>query len=177
MLPETPAAWIDAARTRGDCKRLGAALDADPSLKPAIVALAVERGLDLPEDAVDWPGKRLLRRARGREVASQERTNPIARDEAFVCVHCHRAIPPHGRTARDHCPHCLYGLHVDAVTPGDRASTCGGVLEPVAVEGQRGRWVLVYRCRGCGTTRRNRVLEDGDPPDDWRVVVALTGER
>lgn len=176
MLPETPAGWIDAARTRGDCKRLGARLDTDPGLKHAVAAAARQRGVELPDDAASWPGKRLLRRARGRETSSQQRTNPIARDEAFTCVGCGRAVPPHGRTARDHCPYCLVGLHVDAVTPGDRASTCGGVLTPIAVEGQRGRWVLVYRCESCGAERRNRVLEDGEPPDDWRRVVELTGD-
>lgn len=169
-----PEALIASAQTRGDCKRLGALLDQDQALKNAVVTVARKRGVDLPDDAHQWPGKRLLRRARGREDAARERTNPIARDESFVCVRCGAAIPPHGRSARDHCPYCLVGLHVDAVTPGDRASSCGGELEPVRACQENGRWLIVYRCLGCGAERRNQVLMDGDPPDDWKRVVQLS---
>ena len=172
MLPE---AWIDEARTRGDCKRLGALLDAQPALKRAVIQVAAARGIELPDDAEHWPGKRLLRRARGRDEDAQIRRNPIHRDEAFDCVGCGRAVPPHGRSARDHCPWCLVGLHVDADVPGDRASTCGGVLRPVRAWQEAGRWILGYRCEGCGAERRNQVL-DGDPADDWKIVVALTGQ-
>ncbi|WDF05905.1 RNHCP domain-containing protein [Shouchella hunanensis] len=30
---------------------------------------------------------------------------------------------------RNHCPFCLYSKHQDII-PGDRASTCGGLMEP-----------------------------------------------
>ncbi|MCA9569947.1 MAG: RNHCP domain-containing protein [Myxococcales bacterium] len=166
---------VAAAKSRADCKRLGARLDAEPDLKPAVVALARANGVDLPDDAPTWPGKRLLRLARGREASSREIGNPVALDEAFTCVSCGREVPRHGRSARDHCPWCLVGLHVDDRVPGDRASTCRARLDPVAVEQKDGRWILVYRCSGCGATRRNQVLMDGDPPDRWAAVVALTG--
>lgn len=76
---------------------------------------------------------------------------------------------------RNHCPRCLHSLHVD-VNPGDRASDCGGVLEPVAVEssGKKG-WVIVHRCRRCGAVRRNRAaLDDPLEPDDFDAIIALT---
>ncbi len=75
---------------------------------------------------------------------------------------------------RNHCPYCLHSLHVD-VNPGDRASDCGGVLEPVAAlhSGSKG-WVLVHRCRTCGAERRNRAaLDDPTCPDDYERIVAL----
>lgn len=75
---------------------------------------------------------------------------------------------------RNHCPFCLHSLHVD-VNPGDRASDCGGVLEPVAAEhsGSKG-WIVVHRCLTCGATRRNRAaLDDGTCPDDYDRVIAL----
>lgn len=174
-MKERAAELLAQARTRGDMKRLGTELDRDPALRQALVELARRRGVDLPDEATDWPGKRLLRRARGREDASRVLGNPIALDESFACVHCGRAIPPHGRSARDHCPHCLWGLHVDDRVPGDRASTCRAPLEPVGTDRRGERWVIVYRCTGCGATRRNQVLADGDPPDSWEAVVALTG--
>ncbi|MEZ4319130.1 MAG: RNHCP domain-containing protein [Myxococcota bacterium] len=165
---------IAAASSRGAQKRLGAELDgADPSLKHAVADLARSRGVDLPDDAHEWPGKKLLRRAQGLEDASQVRRNPIRRDEAFTCVACHAEVPAHGRSARDHCPFCLSGLHVDGDVPGDRASECGGVLVAVRVHREKGRWILEYRCERCSAVRRNQVLLDGDPPDDWAKVSAL----
>lgn len=166
---------IEAATSRNEQKRLGRMLDDSPALRQAVFAVARARGIDLPDDAVDWPGKKLLRRARGRDVAAQQISNPIALDEAFVCLSCGRDVPRHGRSARDHCPFCLAGRHVDAVVPGDRASTCGAELVAVGVEQRRGRWMLLYRCSGCGATRTNQVLMDGVPPDHWPTVVALTG--
>ncbi|MCB9678536.1 MAG: RNHCP domain-containing protein [Alphaproteobacteria bacterium] len=173
---ERAAALLDAAHNRSLYKTLGAELDAaGPELKRAVAGLARARGVDLPDDAETWPGKKLLRRARGLDALAQVRKNPIRRDEAFTCVRCGASVPPHGRSARDHCPFCLAGLHVDGDVPGDRASDCGGLLEPVAVHREKGRWILEYRCQLCGATRRNQVLLDGEPPDDWARVSSLAG--
>lgn len=175
MTPDELAAQrITLASSRSVRKRIAVEVDGEGSVaKAAILRAARSRGVQLPDEAAEWPAKKLLRRAQGRMHASRVRRNPIARDDRFVCVSCSREVPPHGRSARDHCPHCLTGLHVDAVVPGDRASPCGGELHPIGVVHERGRWVLKYRCTRCGMLRRNQVLTDGDPPDDWEVVVAL----
>ena len=52
-------------------------------------------------------------------------------DSGFICGHCGRAVEPLGYSSRNHCPFCLWSLHAD-VNPGDRASTCGGLMKPVA---------------------------------------------
>ena len=54
--------------------------------------------------------------------------------DAFTCKVCGRLCTPEnaGSQHRNHCPNCLSSLHVD-VEPGDRASDCGGIMEPVAV--------------------------------------------
>ena len=167
---------LDAATSRGAIKRLAEELDAEPALRKQLIAVARARGVALEPDAESWPAKRLLRRARGRETASRVRTNPIARDEHFTCLHCAAEIPAHGRTARDHCPHCLRSRHVDVV-PGDRAQNCRGILDPVGVEQRGDRTMIHYRCRSCGEATVNQALTDGDPPDDWAQVVALPGRR
>ncbi len=167
------AELLAAATSRGAIKRLAAELDADAGLRRAVLLEGRARGVELPDEAVDWPAKKLLRLARGREAESRVRGNPIRRDEAFVCAHCGLEVPAHGRTARDHCPSCLRSLHVDVV-PGDRAADCGGVLDPVGVDRRGEDWVIQYRCRVCGGARTNRALLDGDPPDDWQAVVALS---
>jgi DNA-directed RNA polymerase subunit RPC12/RpoP len=169
------AALIEAATTRGAIKRLAAQLDQDPALRNAVLAEGNARGADLPEDAADWPAARLLRRARAREGASQVRRNPIRRDEGFVCTHCGAAVPPAGVTARDHCPRCLRSLHVDVV-PGDRAASCGGVMDPVGAELVAGLAVLRYRCRRCGAAHRVKALVDGPDPDDWAQVIAVSSQ-
>lgn len=166
------AALLDVRGGRGLVKRLASHLEQEPDLRRALVEEARRRGIDLPDEAVGWPAKRLLRRARGREEEARRRSNPVARDESFACAHCAAEVPPHGRTARDHCPWCLRSLHVDVV-PGDRAADCGGILDPIGLERRGEDLRLLYRCRRCGAEKVNRALLDGDVPDDWEQLVAV----
>ena len=174
------AALLANARTRVDCKRLGAWLDDDGAeLRAPLLADARRRGVDLPDDALGWPGKRLLRRARGEEAGARERRNPIRIDEAFRCAHCGRQVPAGRTRVRDHCPFCLRSLHVDVV-PGDRAAGCGGLMDPVVLElGGRCEMVIGYRCRLCGHEHRNRAALNVDPPDDQSQLrrLAALGDR
>lgn len=174
------AALLAAARTRADWKRLGAWLDEEGAeLRAPLLADARARGIALDDEALTWPGKRLLRRARGAEEGARERKNPIRRDEAFTCAHCGRGVPAGGATVRDHCPWCLRSLHVDEV-PGDRAAGCGGLMDPVGLEiGGRAEAVIRYRCRACGLEHRNRAAVDAEPPDDPEALrgLAALGER
>ena len=39
-------------------------------------------------------------------------------DEGFFCAHCGKWVPPLGYSSRNHCPFCLWSLHVD-INPGD----------------------------------------------------------
>ncbi|MBW1877621.1 MAG: RNHCP domain-containing protein [Deltaproteobacteria bacterium] len=166
-----------AGASRGEVKRLGRWLDeaGDEALRAALIELGCARGVEIPEEARSWPGKRLLRLCRGQEAPARERRNPIRRDEGFTCDHCSAEVPPHGRTARDHCPFCLRSLHVDEV-PGDRAARCGGVLDPVALEMRGDRPIILYRCRRCGAERVNQALLDGLEPDRWEQLSALSGK-
>jgi hypothetical protein len=52
-------------------------------------------------------------------------------------------------------------MHVD-VHPGDRAATCRALMEPVGVLYERGAFVVVHECVGCGVTRCNRAAADDD---------------
>lgn len=139
----------EAGKGRRALKRLAARLDSQESER---LALAVALGLP-PE----WPAKKLLRHGLERSAPSQVRRNPIRRDEAFVCAHCQREVSQGGARVRDHCPLCLYSLHVDRV-PGDRAADCGGLLEPVGLDGP----VILYRCQSCGHAQRNRAHDEDD---------------
>ncbi len=105
-----------------------------------------------------------------------ERTNFIGRtNDGFVCEQCGVEVHPLARGGfRNHCPRCLWSKHVDEV-PGDRAESCGGLMEPVRVEqdAKRGSMV-VHRCVRCGIIRRNRAaLCDPRQPDDFEAMLEI----
>lgn len=171
--PAELVAAILASTTRGQVRSWGEWLDGDGrDLRPALLAAARARGVDLPEDAAELGGKRLVRACLARGEAAREVRSPIHRDEAFTCAHCGRDVPPGGRRPRDHCPYCLWSCHLDVV-PGDRAADCGGLLEPVAVVTRGDGADLRFRCQRCGVERVNRVLSDVVPPDDPRALYEL----
>ena len=60
--------------------------------------------------------------------------------DTFICKVCGRTVVPEnaGSDHRNHCPNCLSSLHVD-IEPGDRESSCGGIMEPIAVWVRRGQ--------------------------------------
>ncbi len=85
----------------------------------------------------------------------------------FICEHCGRRVSyqAYGTRNRNHCPYCLYSLHLD-INPGDRASKCGGLMEPIGRFYKRdGEEMLVHRCLNCGFVRWNRVAGDDDPSE------------
>ncbi len=72
--------------------------------------------------------------------------------EDFECERCGTPVMGSGYT--NHCPTCLWSKHVD-VYPGDRAASCGGMMEPVAIEGASGDYQILHRCGVCGHEKRN----------------------
>lgn len=95
-------------------------------------------------------------------------------DGGFVCLYCGRTVPPLGYTSRNHCPFCLFSLHVD-IQPGDRANPCRGLLRPVKTEPDPKKgFVIVHRCEKCGKTVRCRAALRGDTPDDPELLIKLT---
>jgi hypothetical protein len=100
-------------------------------------------------------------RARGRPQRKPDGS------EEFKCGHCRAFIGPtvSGGRHRNHCPLCLYSKHVDRSFPGDRASDCRSMMEPVGVCARaNGEQMVVHRCRGCGAERQNRIAADDSPP-------------
>ena len=90
------------------------------------------------------------------------RPRPPAEEAAFFCEHCHQAVPGRapGTEHRNHCPYCLWSVHVD-MKPGDRRSGCRGGMEPIAVSARNdGEWSLVHRCQACGKVATNRIAGD-----------------
>ena len=79
----------------------------------------------------------------------------------FTCLNCGAEVPPIAKgTIRNHCPFCLYSLHVDEL-PGDRACECRSLMQPVAVEAHSSKgWQIVHKCVVCKHVQRNITAGD-----------------
>jgi len=96
-------------------------------------------------------------------------------NDTFECAVCGVEVLPLARgSVRNHCPECLWSRHVDRV-PGDRAASCGGLMEPRRIVGSStSGWKIVHRCVDCGFERANRAaLDDPRQPDDWQTLSEL----
>ncbi len=87
-------------------------------------------------------------------------------NEGFACLKCGVKNTPAKKSERNHCFSCLFSLHVDEVTPGDRKSLCKNLMEPVSLDyrGNKGFMVL-HRCVQCGKEIWNRAAEDDEVAD------------
>ncbi len=96
-------------------------------------------------------------------------------DSGFICANCGRKVEPLGYSSRNHCPFCLWSLHVD-INPGDRENGCGGPMRPVRVETDSKKgYVIVHRCERCGEIRRCRAANEAPvQPDDVKLLIKLT---
>lgn len=96
------------------------------------------------------------------------------RNESFQCVHCGAEVLPSATGCRNHCPVCFYSVHLD-VFPGDRASDCGGKLEPVGIEtNSKKGYMVIHQCNKCGHRIKNKLnLEDPVQPDSFERMLDL----
>jgi len=96
----------------------------------------------------------------------------MKKDGGFVCKNCGAKVGriKYGGRFRNHCSRCLFSLHVDKESCGDRRSKCGGIMVPIGYFLRRtGEYVLVHKCTKCNEERFNRVAAD----DDLKKVLAL----
>lgn len=105
---------------------------------------------------------------------SMSGSNAVSREKnsgSFTCVHCGGTIPMEGGGTRNrnHCPRCLWSLHLD-YNPGDRSSCCEGKMEPVSVWVRKGgEWAVIHRCNECGHLSSNRIASD----DNEMLLLSL----
>ena len=86
--------------------------------------------------------------------------------DAFTCKVCGWPVVSAGAGTdhRNHCPNCLYSIHLDNA-PGDRESDCHGRMEPISVW-VRKKWRVGYYPQMPRLTRYlrvNRVAADDNP--------------
>ena len=96
-------------------------------------------------------------------------------DSGFICEHCGKEVLPLGYTSRNHCPFCLWSLHVD-INPGDRACECRAPMEPVKVvtDPKKG-YIILHRCTKCHEIHRNKAAHEAKvQPDNIKLLIKLT---
>ncbi|MFH1874639.1 MAG: RNHCP domain-containing protein [Pseudomonadota bacterium] len=97
-------------------------------------------------------------------------------NEGFTCVHCGTKVKPSTcGTPRNHCPFCLYCLHVD-INVGDRENPCRGVMEPVGVvTDSKKEYIIIHKCLKCGAQMRTKIIGSQDiQPDDFDLIIKLS---
>ncbi|MCL1891860.1 MAG: RNHCP domain-containing protein [Alphaproteobacteria bacterium] len=87
--------------------------------------------------------------------------------ENFTCAHCGASVKGDGYT--NHCPRCLWSRDVD-ITPGDRASRCGGMMRPIGVETTSDGFIIIHKCEKCGKIARCRASEN----DDTGAIIKIS---
>jgi len=108
----------------------------------------------------------------------------------FICSNCGLSVKADfamGTKNRNHCPKCLYSLHVDNV-PGDRKAGCEGNMEPIGLtfkeEGLdkygkkvQGELMLIHKCGKCGKVNINRIAGDDNPDEILKIYAASLTDK
>ncbi|MBD3361023.1 RNHCP domain-containing protein, partial [Candidatus Peregrinibacteria bacterium] len=95
----------------------------------------------------------------------------IVINKEFKCINCGKNNPKLAGSCRNHCQKCLYSLHVDEKTPGDRKSGCKSLMEPVsAVKNGKKGWIIYHKCTKCNKIISNKSAKD----DNFDEIIKLT---
>lgn len=89
------------------------------------------------------------------------------RIENFTCAHCGAEVLGNGYT--NHCPKCLWSKHVDN-NPGDRQSSCGGMMRPISIEQSGDKFTITHKCEKCGKTIKQHSAEN----DDIETIISIS---
>ncbi len=95
-------------------------------------------------------------------------------ENSFKCQKCSHVVKTQGNIGtknRNHCPECLYSLHVDDKIPGDRESKCFGLMKPIDIvfkkdrvdkygNEKKGEMMILHECSKCKKQTKNRLAGD-----------------
>lgn len=82
-------------------------------------------------------------------------------NHSFTCLKCGHIVPPASQTCRNHCNQCLFSRHVDLEIPGDRASLCQNLMEPIRLDqNSKKGFIIIHQCLKCGKEIANKVADD-----------------
>lgn len=92
--------------------------------------------------------------------------NFIKNIEDFTCFNCSATVKGNGYT--NHCPECLWSLHVDII-PGDRANPCRGKMQPIKVLCKTDDYKIIHICQSCKEQTRVKSVEQ----DNFDALIKL----
>ena len=111
------------------------------------------------------------------EFEGHEKQKRVIYDtQNFKCSNCGFFVSADrglsGVNNRNHCPRCLWSLHVDLNKAGDRKAECRSRMQPVGLtvkqtskrygDEKQGELMLIHSCTGCGKISINRIAADDD---------------
>lgn len=82
-------------------------------------------------------------------------------NNGFICKCCQKEVlPVTNGSYRNHCPFCLYSIHID-IKPGDRLNNCLGLMSPIdyRIHSKKGYQIL-HECDTCGHHQWNKIAEN-----------------
>lgn len=99
----------------------------------------------------------------------------VKNDQGFICKNCGFKVVPLMITSRNHCPKCLYSLHVD-INPGDRKNRCNGLMKPISIEtSSKKGYIIIFKCLKCGISKKNKAVNDAiNQPDDIDEIIRVS---
>jgi hypothetical protein len=132
--------------------------------------------------------KNKLLQIQGRREKSRVRYGQLDKMTAvngFKCAHCRGFVYTEpgfsGVQNRNHCPYCLWSLHLDLHAAGDRLSACKSPMQPIGLTikhtrkkygPNRGELMLIHACNACKALSINRIAADDDP---HKIIAVFEG--
>ena len=92
----------------------------------------------------------------------------VPKVEKYVCGQCGKIVI--GGRYNNHCPNCLWSRHLDDKIPGDRASKCKSLMEPIGVVQKDGKWRIIHQCLKC----KKKTVVDSSVEDNSNLIIELS---
>jgi len=91
----------------------------------------------------------------------------IRNKENFTCKNCNQSVIGNGYT--NHCPNCLYSIHIDKY-PGDRQESCLGIMSPIEIITKGGdAKYIVHICNLCKIKKKNILSKQ----DSIKTIISI----
>lgn len=89
-------------------------------------------------------------------------------NQGFMCENCGLKVQPlNNGSYRNHCPNCLYSLHLD-MKPGDRKSSCKGLMKPIDFrQHSKKGWQILHQCLKCKNNKWNIIAQNTQQEDQF----------
>lgn len=88
----------------------------------------------------------------------------------FICKNCNfEVVKSENFKGRNHCPKCLYSLHLD-IFPNDNANSCHGLMQPVGtLQTEENELLIIHKCSTCDKSSRAKVVFD----DNYEKILEI----